>query len=624
MKRIVTHSWTALLLVFSVSGAWAQVTELDPTDQSGAQFGHAVADAGDVNGDGFGDFIVGAHEFKNTLGVSTGGAFLFLGSENGISTTPDWSSTGDDVDGAQYGSVVAPAGDVNGDGYADVLVGARHWSDGTYTNEGRIYLYLGSETGLSSSADWVADPVDRDCNGSYFLSVAGVGDVNGDGFGDVIMGAPEWGNTYGNEGRMYIFHGSASGLSTSPDGTFDPADQVGAIFGHSAAAAGDVNGDGYADVIVGAYGYGNVLGVDRLMGRAYVFHGSSSGLVQAPVWFSSGDNRENSFFGWAVDSAGDVNGDGYSDVIISASWAAMGLGKIYIYPGSSQGLSDTTLWTSDESGTFYGISVSGAGDFNGDGYSDVVVADMLGGSIQASLFLGGANGPSTTSDQTHSLGFGFGLMGLHVSGAGDLNGDGFDELLVGAQGWESEGRVSVFDGFDTGSGTGSPVTLRQFEADGVTPLVTGAMAGEAQVAFSQNLVNNGSMGGTLGIEVEIKPVGVDFDGTETQVSEGYLASETALLVTSTLTAGPKHWRSRIVYPGSMGTSGWLSYGNNSETDTDFEVPVVETTGGGTEPNPAPADGGSDGGKGGRCGLTGAEAMLMMGLVVLWRRRNRRK
>ncbi len=131
MKRIVTHGWTAFLFCFTVAGVRAQVTDLDPTDQPGSKFGHSVANAGDVNGDGYGDIVVGAHGLRNSQGVLTGGAFLFLGSEDGVSSTPDWSSTGDGTANSDYGCIVASAGDVNGDGYGDVLVAARAWSDGT-------------------------------------------------------------------------------------------------------------------------------------------------------------------------------------------------------------------------------------------------------------------------------------------------------------------------------------------------------------------------------------------------------------------------------------------------------------------------------------------------------------
>ncbi len=616
MNRIAMHGWTPLLVLTMVLSAGAQVTDLDPTDQAGAQFGHSVANAGDVNGDGFGDVIVGAMDYQNSLGVTTGGAFLFFGSENGVSATYDWSSTGDNVAGSEFGSIVAPAGDVNNDGYADVLVGARLWSDGTYTNEGRVYLYLGSETGLSASADWVADPVDMNISGNHSFSVAGVGDVNGDGFDDVVLGSPQWGDTFGSEGRAYLYYGNGSGLSSAPDAMFDPADQSASSFGYSVAPAGDVNGDGYADMIVGAahFSVPNSSG-GYYHGRAYVYHGSPSGFSTTPDWFANGDST--SFFGWAVDSAGDVNGDGYSDVIVSARNGS----KVYIYPGSPSGLATTPLWTVQGSSQLYAHAISGVGDFNGDGYGDVVVGSLSGMSSQGFLFLGGENGPASSANQTFSPGMGGRTFLCYtVSGAGDVNGDGFDELLVSAPGWEGEGRVSIYDGFDFESEI-SPITLTQFESDGVTPLATGAMAGEAQVALGQNLVNNGSMGGDLAIEIEIKPIGVDFDGQETQVSGHYLPSESAILMTTTLAEGAKHWRSRIVYPGNLGNSRWISYGNNSENEVDFEVPAVSTGGNEVLPVPAPVSGGK---RGGRCGCTGAEALMMIGLVAFWRRRNSRK
>jgi hypothetical protein len=156
---------------------------------------------------------------------------------------------------------------VNGDGYADVIVGAHGYDAGSGV-EGRAYVYHGSAAGLSSTADWTVEGNQYNCQ--LGKSVATAGDVNGDGYADVIVGAFIYSNGETNEGRAYAYHGSASGLSTAPAWTAE-SDQANAQFGYSVGSAGDVNGDGYADVVVGARWYDN--GHDE-EGRAYLYYGN--------------------------------------------------------------------------------------------------------------------------------------------------------------------------------------------------------------------------------------------------------------------------------------------------------------------------------------------------------------
>jgi hypothetical protein len=146
-------------------------------------------------------------------------------------------------------------GDVNGDGYDDVIVGAVGYDDGE-TDEGRVFVYYGSASGLPPAPDWTAE---SDQAGAGFASVSRAGDVNGDGYGDVIIGASAYDNGQTDEGRVYVYHGSASGLSTTPDEIAE-SNQDQAFFGFSVGTAGDVNGDGYDDVVVGAPYYTNGQG----------------------------------------------------------------------------------------------------------------------------------------------------------------------------------------------------------------------------------------------------------------------------------------------------------------------------------------------------------------------------
>jgi hypothetical protein len=181
------------------------------SNQAGAQFGYSVASAGDVNGDGYSDVIVGASLFDNGQ-TDEGRAFVYHGSASGLSTTPNWTAESNQA-GAQFGFSVASAGDVNGDGYSDVIVGARLFADGE-TDEGRAFVYHGSASGLSTTPNWTAESNQEDAQ--FGFSVASAGDVNGDGFSDVIVGAHRFDNGETDEGRAFVYHGSASGLSTTP------------------------------------------------------------------------------------------------------------------------------------------------------------------------------------------------------------------------------------------------------------------------------------------------------------------------------------------------------------------------------------------------------------------------
>ncbi|MFH1017237.1 MAG: integrin alpha, partial [Pseudomonadota bacterium] len=137
--------------------------------------------------------------------------------------------------------------------------------------------------GLATVPGWTAES--DQASALFGYTVATAGDVNGDGYADVIVGAVNYDNGQTDEGRAYVYHGSASGLSATANWTAE-SDQGSAYFGYSAGTAGDVNGDGYADVIVGAYGYDN--GQDN-EGRAWVYHGSASGLSAAANWTAESD-----------------------------------------------------------------------------------------------------------------------------------------------------------------------------------------------------------------------------------------------------------------------------------------------------------------------------------------------
>ena len=426
-------------------------------NQDGARFGCSASTAGDVNGDGYSDVIVGASGYENGE-ADEGRAFVYHGSASGLSTTADWTAESNQ-DNAKFGISVGTAGDVNGDGYSDVIVGT-HWYDNGEADEGGAFVYYGSESGLSTTPDWTAES-DR-AYARFGSSVGTAGDVNGDGYSDVIVGAYTYNNGESAEGRAFVYHGSASGLSTTADWTAE-SDQAYAEFGYSAGTAGDVNGDGYSDVIVGAPYYDNGESDE---GGAFVYHGSASGLSTTPDWTAESDQAYG-WLGWSVGTAGDVNGDGYSDIIVGVPGYENGEtneGRAYVYHGSSSGLATTADWMaeSDEVSVGFGVSVGTAGDVDGDGYSEIVVGATGYSNGQtdegaAFVFHGSASGVSTTAGWTVESDQAAALFGYSVGTAGDVNGDGYSDVIVGAPDYDNdqynEGRVYVYHGSASGLST---------------------------------------------------------------------------------------------------------------------------------------------------------------------------
>jgi hypothetical protein len=292
---------------------------------------------------------------------------------------------------------------------------------------GRAYLYFGGPAS-DSVADLVIDPP-AGGSGWFGVSVASAGDFNGDGHPDFIIGAQQ----AGNEGKAFIYYGGPS-LDATPDFTLT-GESTGSItaFGASVASAGDVNEDGFDDVIVGAPWY---PGGGNKPGRAYVFFGGAVPDAVADRVFSGAGFFDQ--LGSVVGSAGDINGDGHTDLFASApnlDTATLNVGAVYVWFGGPAFDTTADLTVFGTGVQQHLMNAANTGDVNADGFSDLIGA----GKDHVYVWFGGSS-PNAVADLTLARTY------ASVAGAGDVNGDGIDDFVVGAPNDFIGGRVSVYFG----------------------------------------------------------------------------------------------------------------------------------------------------------------------------------
>lgn len=451
---IVAGGWLADLPSTSEGGAWVflgSATGLNTIrhqlerNYGSAQFGYTVAGAGDINGDGYNDVIIGAHKFVHTGSTAApdGRVFVYHGSANalggGMNPNPTLAFNTNGIS-ARTGWAVSSAGDVNGDGYSDVVIG--DWQDeiGPELDEGVVLVYHGSAAGLNTTPVTI---IEGGAAARWLgRSVSTAGDVNGDGYADILIGCSQWTNPQSKEGAVFLHLGSPTGINSSAFIRYE-SNLVNGLMGEWVSTAGDVNGDGYSDMVFGIPVTGN--------GSVRVVHGGTYNISTTPAVVRT-SGIANARLGAAVANAGDVNGDGFSDALFAAPNGANGQageGIVYLHYGSLTGLSATPTLTLEANiaNAAFGSSVASAGDVNGDGYADIIIgAPNSDGIGRAYIYHGAAGGLNPTPALVLS-GTSGSLFGFSVFKAGDHNADGYSDILIGAPGAD---RVYVHPGSPTG------------------------------------------------------------------------------------------------------------------------------------------------------------------------------
>ncbi len=312
-------------------------------------FAFGLAGAGDLDGDGYSDLVVGASG-DDDAGNSAGALYVYFGSASGVLASSELKRTASDAAASDFlGFFVSGAGDVDGDGYDDVVVGARG-DDDQGALSGSAYVYYGSATGLQATAEDKLTASDGAASDYFGTAVRGAGDLDGDGYDDVVVGAPYDDDLGSSSGALYVYYGSATGIRSSSETKLTASDgAAGDELGYPIGRLGDLDGDGYDDLVVGAH-YDDDDGTSS--GSAYVYFGSSSGLrVDSERKLTAPDAEAGAEFGLWVGGTGDVDGDGLPDLVVGAPYHDLDgtdVGAVYVYAGGCRDDDGDGFCTADD------------------------------------------------------------------------------------------------------------------------------------------------------------------------------------------------------------------------------------------------------------------------------------
>ena len=400
--------------------------------------------------------LIGAVCLAASMGIPSDGRTAPLG------LVPDASFLGEAADEPQLGAVAA-AGDVDGDGLDDLLLGVPNALDAGQ-RVGEAYLVSGRTSGWAletSLADSDASFLGEDFSDYAGGSLAGVGDVNGDGFDDFLVAARDNSESFDHAGQVYLLMGKAAGwaMETSLSGADASflGEQQDAEAGRALAGGGDLDGDGLDDLVIGSPQYAND---HEWAGKIWIVLGRTEGwamdlsLADADATF---EGSASDHLGHAVAVVGDVNGDGYDDILAGAPHCAMvdyAAGGAWLLPGAPrEELGDFTTTATIFLGQYWGDSagwsVAAAGDVDSDGFDDMLVGAPGNGNYASdagrTYLVRGREQPWGTVEPLVAMdGIYQGMSvsdnsGLAVAGGADVDGDGYDDVLIGAPGADTQG-----------------------------------------------------------------------------------------------------------------------------------------------------------------------------------------
>ena len=572
-----------------------------------------VNGAGDLNGDGFADLVIGVRSSYSSLKdgydnyyYAGGRALIVFGSDSGFGSTFSLSS----IDGGNgfallgydesLGTAVSSAGDINGDGVDDLLIGdpsaGFNYKSGpngpNYVREGISYVVFGvKDSGGSSNFDSQIEAVDLETSGAsegFALrpsgagaksgrDVAKIGDFNGDGIDDLMISGQYKGHDSQREGSVFIVFGTTDGFdeTLNLEGLHGLAgieitaksrvvDQVGS----RVSSAGDINGDGFDDIIFGEGAYSG--------SSTFVVFGTDSGAISIDVDDLDGTNGFELFYGGeAVAGGGDVNGDGFDDLIIGVeeygAWVLFGAADMASvmsqltytdayytsnnlfaldpeYGGDGSLGYRIVIGSDADDESYLGASIAMLGDINGDGYDDFVIGayrDNYNDTTEkyeggAYVIFGSAsnhNGKLDLDDLDGTNGFsiegGYYYLGASVGAAGDLNGDGFADVLLGEQGKEGysdkiyddiyEGPAYVIYGKDFGGDAGNIGTSGndQLTASGSNAVVSAGNGDDTVTVSNANFFRLDGGGGADTLAFDSSGLDLDFDDLQSRAVRNF-------------------------------------------------------------------------------------------------------